>query len=301
MSTKPNLFIVGAPKCATSSFYEYLGEHPEVFMTRIKQPHHFCKDLWHPHTDHYGQFRTLDGYLKLFEDAQGQPIQGEASVWYLFSRIAAEEIHRFNPDAKILIHVRNPVDYLYSLHGELMVSGDEQITDFDDAVEAPFATRERLGMPATNRFRYGVTYLSSAMFSQQIARFQAHFPPEQIKINLMDDVKADLPSVYADVCRFLDIDDAFQPDFTPRNTARRVRSRALMQLAWSQSPLKKAITRRLPHTWREGGAEVLYKLNTQVRRREPMSDATRRHLRQRVDQEIQRLSALLDRDLSHWQ
>src|SRR5580692_5743985 len=110
-AVKPNFFIVGAPKCGTTALNHYLSAHPEIFMAK-KEMHHFGADL------KFGsQFfrRDRDEYLAEFAEGHGRKGVGETSVWYLFSREAAAELKAFNPEARVIIMLREPVEMVQSL------------------------------------------------------------------------------------------------------------------------------------------------------------------------------------------
>src|SRR5882672_7839349 len=129
MIEKPNLFIVGAPRCGTTSMYDYLKQHPDVFMPEVKEPHFLGTDLTS------SRFIRDEGkYQALFATAKNEKRIGEASVWQLYSKIAAYEIKEYSPTARVIIMLRNPVDMMYSLYGQHIFSGDEEISDFEEAL-----------------------------------------------------------------------------------------------------------------------------------------------------------------------
>ncbi|NLF38083.1 sulfotransferase, partial [bacterium] len=101
----PDFFIVGAPKSGTTALHAYLGRHPSIFVPARKEPHFFGSDIVSP-----AFVRDRDAYLSLFAGATTEARVGEASIWYLYSKRAAREIKEFNPDARIIIMLRNPVD-----------------------------------------------------------------------------------------------------------------------------------------------------------------------------------------------
>ena len=109
----------------------YLKEHPEIFMPEVKEPHFFGTDLVSPRF-----IRDKEKYLSLFSAAENQKRVGESSIYYLYSKIAAAEIHKFSPTARIIIMLRNPVDMIYTLHSEHLFCGDENITNFKKALMA---------------------------------------------------------------------------------------------------------------------------------------------------------------------
>ena len=87
---KPNFFIVGTPKCGTTSIYEYLRKHPEVFMPSFKEPHFFGSDLVKNNNVYID---NATKYLDLFSNSNGKKMSGEASTHYLYSKMAAKEIY----------------------------------------------------------------------------------------------------------------------------------------------------------------------------------------------------------------
>ncbi|QYO62225.1 sulfotransferase family protein [Leptolyngbya sp. 7M] len=109
---KPNFFIIGLPRCGTTSLSYYLRSHPDVFFPEplFKEPHFFSPDVYPQ------QIKTEAEYLKIFERANNAKRIGEASVFYIFSDFARENIQRFNPEAKIIIIIRQPVEFMISLH-----------------------------------------------------------------------------------------------------------------------------------------------------------------------------------------
>ena len=125
---KPGLFIVGAPTCGTTAWVSYLGEHPQIAFSRIKEPHYFARDL-----PGFREVEMKREYEALFSDAGDAAVLGEASVLYLFSESAAEQIRKYNPDARILILLRAQEDYLPSWHQQLLYTFQEEIEDFGEA------------------------------------------------------------------------------------------------------------------------------------------------------------------------
>src|SRR4249920_1791560 len=125
---RPNLFIVGAPKCGTTSLHQYLSQHPQVFMSRLKEPHYFARDIENRST---WCARSFEEYLRHFEDARDHVIVGESSTWYLYSHVAAQAIKECIHDVFIIAMIRNPIDAMYSLHGQFLWTGNEDILSFE--------------------------------------------------------------------------------------------------------------------------------------------------------------------------
>jgi len=163
---RPNFFIVGAPKCGTTAFYEYLRLHPEIFMSVPKEPHYFGSDLLRKRAR-----PTLSQYLSCFEGAELKKRVGEASVFYLYSSRAAAEIKEFCPEARIIIMLRNPVEMLYSLHSELLFTMYEDIVDFEAALEAEADRKLGLRVPRGARHVNYLFYRDIGRFSSQVQRY----------------------------------------------------------------------------------------------------------------------------------
>src|SRR5215469_6450999 len=128
--TKPNLFIVGAPRCGTSSLWTYLKGHPEIFMSAKKELYFFDRDDIDSR-----EGKSREDYLRHFPASSDHKKVGEATPSYLRSRHAPQAIKAFSPRAQIIIMLRNPVDVLHSLHSMALYSS-EPIVDFAAALEA---------------------------------------------------------------------------------------------------------------------------------------------------------------------
>ena len=121
-----NLFIVGAPKCGTTAWVEYLRTHPDIFFPDSKEDCYFATDL-----PNFRFIHSEADYAKLFEGRGSAKIVGEASAMYLFSDAAAGAIRRYNPDAKILIFLREQEEFLPSLHNQFLREFSEETEDFE--------------------------------------------------------------------------------------------------------------------------------------------------------------------------
>lgn len=294
-ATKPDFFIVGAPRCGTTAMYEYLRVHPDVYMPLHKEPMYFGHDLSQLH-----ERLSERDYLALFDEARPGQRVGEATTWYLASKTAASEIRDFSPEAQIIIMLRHPVDVMYSLHRELLFYRGETIEDFQEALDAEPDRREgrRLG---PSRRPEALLYRQAVRFAEQVERYLAVFGRERVKVILFDDFIADVEGVYADVLRFLEVDDAFRPEFRRVNESKEPLNRTMQALV-VRPP--KPIAKLIPILRRSALAHrlraALLAFNSRPVDRPPMPPALRRELTAEFEPEIRRLAALIDRDLSGW-
>lgn len=305
---KPNFFIVGAPKCGTTALHEYLQRHPDAYLPYYKEPHYFGADLL---GSRFLQFRDKPSkYLKLFRDARGEARIGESSPWYLVSSTAAAEIHRYDPQAKIIIMLRNPIDMMYSMWSQFRYSGNEQIESFEEALAAESERKAGKRIRRAAHCISGLQYRQMTRFSEQASRFFDRFGRERVMVIIFDDFRADTAATYRAVLEFLELDTDASVNFGVRNPNKEVRLAWLQKLiistGFSLMLLKDRLTYLattsavLPYAYRTRAVEGVIAAYTRYERRSPLTPETRRRLAEDLSDEVEQLGALLGRDLSHW-
>ena len=304
---KPDFFIVGAPKCGTTSLSRYLGQHPEIFIPKLKEPNYFGRDLV---TRPKKARMELEDYLNLFENTN-KKICGEASTWYLYSQTAAQEIHNFNPNAKIIIMLRNPVDFLHSYHSQCLRTLEEDIQDFKLALEAE---SERLTGEKTpkNCIRpTALLYSQVVDFAPQVKRYFDVFGRDRVKVILLEDIKKDVTKVYQESLDFLNVHTKFTPEFKLYNPNAKVRNIYLYSLykefLWWLSNLGRSLKPIVPFysflkkiTINLIRNKALEKLFLERSSREPIEIELRRNIYLKFIPQINKLSILIERDLDQW-
>lgn len=211
-NVKPNLFIVGAPKCGTTAWVEYLSAHPDVQFSEVKEPHYFCSDF-----PRMSQVSDMKEYLNLFGRSKAR-IVGEASVLYLYSESAPEEIYQFNPEAKIIILVREQEEFLPSFHNQLCLNFQESVDDFELAWKMSDARRPET-IPDACKVASQLNYKDMGRFYKHAKRYFDIFPHDQIRIFDYKHWIEDTRSVYLQILEFLALDDDGRTEF-PRVNAR---------------------------------------------------------------------------------
>jgi hypothetical protein len=293
----PNLFILGAPKCATSALYLYLRQHPEIFMAQ-KEIHYFGQDLVFKNK---GRISRQD-FLEQYSGAGQERYRGDSAIWYLYSETAASEIRAASPDARCIVLLRNPVDVVYSLHSEFLYQGDEDLADFATALEAENDRRLGKRIPSSCNTPWALQYRSVARFGEQLARYRALFDPDQIHIVMYDDLARDAAQVYRDVLRFLGVDETFQPEFAVVNPNSVARSGVFRQFLRHPPKPVRAIARKAlkSQATRSALGHRLMELNTVRVSRPPLDPAIRDMLQREFSPDIERLADQVGRDLSSW-
>jgi len=300
---RPDFFIVGAPKCGTTTLYNCLRQHPEIFMPSRKEPRFFCDDLDSgSERDGFFFLRDEASYLSLFSCAGKAKRIGEASTTYLYSEVSARRIREFCGSASIIIMLRNPVDMLYSYHSERYYNGNEDIPDFEAALAVEGERRRGLRLPRNAANLKGLYYKDVAKFSIQIQRYLEVFGQDRVRIVLLDDLKRDPLSLYKDIFTFLGVSQSFTPEFQIVNPNKQVRSKMLKSFLQNRSTRLRGVARRLiPAGGRHKLAQYMARMNRKYVSRRPMDPQTRKWLNHEFAQEVQILSEMLSRDLSHWQ
>lgn len=245
---KPNLFIVGQPKSGTTALHQFLGQHPEIYMSSIKEPHFFCADF-HLESDRaYGKqrffdFRNESSYLQLFNKTKDVKIAGESSTNYLYSQVAAEKIYNFNPEAKIIIVLREPAKFLYSLHSHYVKFTEENEQDFLTALNLETERQQEKSLSPRVTTPSYLYYSQRVQYAQQIKRYCDRFSSEQIKVIIFEEFKSENERVFSDILEFLGVESGFTPEYAAVNVNKEVKFKAVNNLI--NNPLVKNISKNL--------------------------------------------------------
>ncbi|MFY9561390.1 MAG: sulfotransferase [Terriglobales bacterium] len=284
---KPNLFLVGAPKCGTTALYTYLREHPQIFMSPVKEPQYFAQDL----RGDRRRVRSLKEYLECFAGARDEEIIGEASTSYLGSKRAAEEIKAFAPDARIIIMLRNPVDKMYSRFNDARFNKREPHLTFEEALNA----EQRCG-PSM-----GLGYRESARYASQVRRYLEAFGRASVHVILYDDFKNRIAATYEETLGFLGVRPDGRSEFPVVNSRRYVRSMALQEFVRQPPEILRRFGRlALPLGARRQLRGWLSALNVISAPPPPLSQDLRRRLQREFEDDVKELGQLIGRDLSAW-
>ncbi|OGC44895.1 hypothetical protein A2V54_00175 [candidate division WWE3 bacterium RBG_19FT_COMBO_53_11] len=303
---KPNLFIVGAAKSGTTALHIFLDQHPDVFMSKPKELRFFCKDIHQEFDDFYRTnkrffkkynfypCRTEKEYLSFFKDWKNEKIAGESSPQYLYSKVAAQEIQKFNPDAKIIIMLRNPVNWIFSNYLQALRSGDETVRNFEKALSLE---EERTKGKQLDKFSLlaqpsSLFYFEWARFAEQVKRYLDVFNRRQIKIIIYEEFKKDNAKVYREILEFLGVDQNFVPEFKPVYVTKKVAFPRLLIL-WRSLLFTKMSYFPLSALNRFIGGKFFGK-----ERKIPSMDLSlKMELMKKFKPEVERLGKLVGRDL----
>lgn len=288
----PNFFVIGAQKAGTTSVYEYLRQHPEVYMSPVKEPG-YLKDG--PGLGLAPGERAVTDraeYLALFDGVTTERAIGEATASYLQSATSAGRIADVVPGARLVAVLRNPVDRAFSAYSMRVGQGIEDLS-FAEAVAAERAG----GGGAGGDGRRGRSYLGPGFYARHLGRYLERFPREQLSIHLYEDLSRDPVGLMAEVFGFLGVDASFVPEIAEHNVTRQaVRSETVDRVV-RKLPGRSLARRVVPAaTWTRARRWV------RQRNRRPMEFPAelRRELVEMYRDDILETEAIIGRDLSRW-
>jgi Sulfotransferase domain len=296
---KPNFFIVGAPKCGTTALAHYLSEHPNVFMCSVKEPHYFADDF-----PKHRYVKDEAAYLRMFSAASEKHLRvGEASALYLLSQVAIKNIKAFDPHAKLIVMLRNPLDMVYSFHSQALYDRDEQVSDFTKAWSLIEMRKNGQAIPGSCRDTKVLCYNEIGKFGEQLERLLAQFPRDQVMVIFYEDFSSKTSSVYSAVLDFLDLPNDGRSTFPIINGHKQNRSAAIAQftqktpadLARAAMKLKKAL-----HIKKWGVLDLLRAANRIDKPRKPLERHLRQELADCYRDDVSKVAAIMGRDLNIW-
>jgi hypothetical protein len=307
---------VGAGKAGTTSLYRYLRQHPQIYMSPVKEPSHFATEIRveaftgplrrHNELQSRELARVLnDGepcqpngwiaadweeYLRLFQGAKEEKAIGEASAAYLWSTTAATNIRARIPDAKIIMVLRDPAERAFSQYLHQVSVGLTAAT-FREHVRACERAQGKGG-----RLSPVYPFLEIGLYYWQVKRYLDLFPRDRIHIYWYEEAWRQPAKLVADVFDFLNVDEAFQPDLSERSLERRAPRFTGLHYFLKRSGLWHPLKQMLPARLASPLRRFAFRRGHSLR----MNPRDRRYLIDYYRDDIQQLSGLLDRDLSAW-
>lgn len=301
----PDFFLVGAPRCGTTALTNWLKRHPNVCFSKPKEPHYFTKvEPLLPNAD--VRLDYVEANYWHYDPAVHRRL-GEGSVSTLYSPEAITRILSFNPDAKFVAVVRNPMGMLPSYHALLLYYMDEEVEDFERAWRLQGERAGGSSLPRRCTDPRLLQYADMARLGKHVETLFRVARRDRCLVIVYDDLVSDPAAGYRSVLEFLGL-DWYEPDFRRRNESRSYRHRWLHRLIY-RPPLvdPEKLVRFVAGRTRKGGSSFwkrrrkrLIQWNTVPRRPPELSPELRAEIRAVLAADIERLEKLLDRDLGSW-
>ena len=301
--TMPNFCIIGAAKSGTTSLYQYLKQHPQIYMSPVKEPRFFGLEGEIPNFQGPRDEQTnrvlkcnLEEYQSLFREVANETAIGEASPWYLYLEKAPLQMRHHIPDAKLIVMLRNPVDRAYSSFLHQFQRGAEPLNNFSQAL----LDEERR---IRQNWRPIWHYKQLGFYHQQLSRYLKVFDRQQIRVYLYEDFCNEPLSLLQNIFDFLNVDDTFTPDVSRKYNVTRVPpNQTLRTLMNKPNPIKLAIKSLLPDKLCQSlKANFSGVGNYTAKSIKPkLAPEVRSQLIEEYRDDIFKLQDLIHKDLSHW-
>lgn len=314
MNKIPNFIVAGAAKCGTTSLYHYLLQHPDVFMSPVKETNYFARDIKPeefsreykgyelsknfnieayvngPMTSRqWGTYvRKREHYLKLFSKAGKAIALGEVSNSYMYSSEAAENIRQDFPLMKIVMILRQPAERAYS-HYLANLRDGRTILSFKDEINHDDRKAEH---------GWGISHLYYELgcYDDQVKRFQTLFPASQIRIYLFDDLKKNPADVVSDLFRFIGVNPDIVINFREKHNEARIPKNPGLIKWLTQTGLKRKLFRVLPDAMKRSVKDSFFRDGKVP----AMSPEDKAWMTDRYKTNIIALQDTLGRNLEHW-
>lgn len=299
---KTNFFIVGSVKCGTTTLYSYLQKSAQVFMPVQKEPHYFIRKV---HDLNYqgpkdGSFfikypNSLPEYEKLFKEAEGEELVGEASTMYMFYKDTAKALNEYNPEAKIIAIIRNPIERAFSHYLHHIREGTAAAKSFSEAIQDELSGKRDEWAPQRR-------FIEIGRYADQLSEYLEVFPENQVLILKFEDFIGSPNETLSQVATFLGIENIFHEKEIKKHNASgvpkndKLHSFYLKSLKFSRkvfpflthSPLSK-LRKKIDNIYRNNFLE-----------KPEMDKSTRELLNQVYKEEIIKINEVTGFDLSDW-
>lgn len=280
----PNLLLVGAAKSGSSLLAYCLGQHPEIYISPVKEPYYFVPNFG---VDFFQE------YISLFKNSQSAKIRAEASTGYLYSKDAALAIKKTLPDSKIMIILRNPVDMAFSFWAFMSRRGNE--TDsFQTAIVNQNQRFSQEYMKTRAGWPYNYLYVERAKYYQQVKRYLDLFGRDRVKVIIFEEFLQDTTQSFSEIFDFLGVSSDFQPTIKRVNSGGVMRFKLIEQLLQKEFPVIKNI---FPLVWRNQMRVFLRDFNVKTGEKPVLSAQMRHQLTNIFYEDVKSLESLLGRQL----
>ncbi|MDJ0681203.1 MAG: sulfotransferase [Xenococcaceae cyanobacterium MO_167.B52] len=291
----PTFLIVGVQKAGTTSIYNYLEEHPQVYMSPIKETNFLERDwerLVAENSKIKNRISSFDDYGKLFTGVQDEIAIGEASPNYIFHyESSAPRIQKYTPDAQLIVVLRNPVERAYS----------DYLMHLRDAISSEVRTlSEQIEHSSHKSF-----ILRKGLYYTPLKYYIDFFGAEKVKVFLYDDLCNHAQKFMSDMYEYIGVDKNFTANVSKKTQQAKIpKNQTINNLLQRKNPIRTlaatALKTLIPLDARQELRSRLIRLNSQDKSQVSLSPEERQKLIDFYREDILNLQDLINRDLSSW-
>ena len=291
----PNLLIVGAAKCGTTSLHNYLKQHSDIFMTEHKEPHFLINSEIGEDRVHKA-VTSLEEYKKMFKTEGKYKYKGESSVMYLaFPEFSIKNIKKYlDPDVKIIIMLRNPIERAFAGYLHNLRYNPSEDLSFEEAFDKSEERYHQVGdMTPDTR------YLQVGNYHFQVESFMTMFN-DNVHVIMYDDYINDIDLCLSNLFDFLAIDKVsidtskkhmvggwvFKSKFLRNLFIPKNNLKSLLKIVLASKKIRESIKQKM--------------MNISIVETPCISEEMHKKLTEYYRNDIDNLSKLLNRELNHW-
>jgi hypothetical protein len=297
-------FIVGAPRCGTTALSKYLAENPDICFAKPKETHFFVIEERQLSAEDLTRRFLQRHFPGLGPEHKAV---GEGSVSYLYAPEAIKRILVSFPEARFIVMLRNPVDMIHSYHSRLLYTREEDIRDLSEAWDAQAERAQGRRVPSTCRDPRVLQYFEAGRLGSHLEALFEAAGPERVLPLVFDDFARDPAAVYAKVLEFIGVPPDNRGDFKVKNEHREFKHAWLQSIFMGKFGVPMTVLIRLhqsnwdlPRRLTRPLRKKIKRYNTVPAERHTLDAEMREKLATAFAPEVAKLSALINRDLSHW-
>jgi len=299
MNRLPNFLVVGAAKSGTTALYHYLAQHPEVFLSPIKETNFFAlkdKDLsFKGPGDYKGIHRRtiteIGDYYNQFIKVTDEKAIGEICPSYLYFEDAPKNIKEHIPKVKIIAILREPVARAFSAWVHLTRDGREYLNFKESLADEPRRIKEN--------WAEIWHYKEESKYYDQLKRYYDSFPKENIKVFIYEEFQENPLKVYSELCKFIDVDSRFIPDMSSEHNKGGIpKNKIIWNLMMKRNIWKTLFNHLMPIKIRKMIKEKIEARN--VNKKPQLDKNKRKELSVQFRDEINKVEQLIEQDLTVW-
>ncbi|MBE9168869.1 sulfotransferase [Pleurocapsales cyanobacterium LEGE 06147] len=288
----PTFLIVGVQKAGTTSIYNYLQEHPQVYMSPVKETN-FLEQDWEnlpPEQQNKNGIITFADYCRLFADVKDEIAIGEASPNYLFHyESSAARIQLYVPEAQLIVVLRNPIERAYS----------DYLMHVRDAISYRSLSEQIKHSPHKSFI------IRKGFYYTPLQYYLDKFDSTKIKVFLYEDLCQKPVNFMQEMYRYLGVDDAFVPNVSKKAQIGKIpKNRTINNLLQRKNPLRNMAASALKSIMTSEARQILrerlIELNSKDKIQTPLASEDRQQLIELYREDIFKLQDLIGRDLSSW-
>lgn len=289
----PNFFIIGAAKAGTTTVFNILKQHPDVYLSEVKEPQFFCNDEKY----NMGMNYYINTY---FSGSEKFKARGEATPHYLFYERVAMRIAKHIPikNQRFVVILRNPIKRAYSLYWNMVAEGIETL-GFEEAIDNE---NNRLNNKYTAKLcslRY--TYVSSSKYAEQVRAYLKYFNKDQFVFIIFEEFIKDIECSMKSVFDFLGLENIDMIDYDLKsNPFGLPRIKFIHQFIRNPFYLKTKIGKMIHPSIKYRISNNLIQLNRKKHDYPAMSKKVEKKMMALFEKDIKELEVILDKDLSNW-